>query len=121
MFLQLNHQKLKVYHAAKDFTIECYKIIKVFPAEERFSMVQQIRKAALSVVLNIAEGASRNSMAERRRFYEISRRSLIEVDAALDIAYRLGYLDIIDCHQIRELINKTFSMLTNLINSVDTR
>ena len=96
MFLQLNHQKLIVFIAAQEFSVECYKIIKVFPGEERFNLVQQIRRAALSVVLNIAEGASRKSLAERRRFFEIARSSLVEVDAAFDIAFRLGYLDKLD-------------------------
>ena len=49
-------------------------------------MTSQIRRAALSVHLNIAEGASRRSELERRRYYEISRGSIIEIDAALDMA-----------------------------------
>ena len=56
-------------------------------------MIQQIRRAALSVVLNIAEGCSRKSEAERKRFFEISRGSLIEIDAAFDIANELGTLE----------------------------
>jgi len=54
-------------------------------------MIQQIRRAALSVHLNVAEGCSRKSLTERRRFYEIARGSVIEIDAAPDIAVNLGY------------------------------
>jgi four helix bundle protein len=116
MFLRLNHQKLVVFAAAQEFSVECYKIIKFFPHEERFNMVQQIRRAALSVVLNIAEGASRRSLAERKRFFEIARSSVVEVDAALDIAFRLGYFKNIDTEALDEQMNKTFSMLTKLLN-----
>ena len=69
MFLQLNHQKLDVFVVAKSFTLECYKFTKQLPAEEKFNMVQQVRRAALSVYLNIAEGCSRKSVAERKKIF----------------------------------------------------
>jgi four helix bundle protein len=62
-----------------------------FPKEERFSMAQQIRRAALSVHLNLAEGCSRKSKAERVRFFEIARGSLIEIEKAIGIGYKLTY------------------------------
>ena len=68
-----------------------YKISKLLPADERFGMTSQLRRAALSVHLNLAEGASRKSLAERKRYYEISRGSVIEIDAILDIAEELEY------------------------------
>jgi four helix bundle protein len=86
MFLQLNHQQLDVYQISRAFVKECYFLTKTFPSEEKFALVQQIRRAALSVHLNIAEGCSRKSIAERKRFFEVSRGSIIEIDAALDIA-----------------------------------
>ncbi|HNP24678.1 MAG TPA: four helix bundle protein [Panacibacter sp.] len=55
MFLQLNHQKPDVYGFSKAFVLECYKLTKTFPPDEKFGMVSQIRRAALSVHLNIAE------------------------------------------------------------------
>lgn len=91
MFLVLNHQKLEVYAASKNFVLECYRFSKHLPTEEKFGMCSQIRRAALSVHLNIAEGASRKSEIERRRYYEISRGSIIEIDAACDIAEGLAY------------------------------
>lgn len=102
MFLKLNHQKLDVYSCSMFFVLECYKLTKVLPPEEKFGMVSQIRRAALSVHLNIAEGASRKSPVERKRFYEISRGSLIEVDAAFDIAQELNYLDNYDLTNLGE-------------------
>lgn len=58
MFLTLNHQKLEVYTASRQFVFECYKLTKFLPADEKFAMISQIRRAALSVHLNIAEGSS---------------------------------------------------------------
>jgi four helix bundle protein len=83
MFLQLNHQRLAAFSASKEFALECYKLSKSLPTEERYGMISQIRRAALSVHLNIAEGCSRKSQDERKRYYEIARGSLIEIDAAL--------------------------------------
>ncbi len=115
MFLQLAHTKSKLFHASKTFTFECYKITKDFPAEERFAMVQQIRRAALSVHLNIAEGCSRKSEVERKRFFEISRGSVIEVDAALDIANELNYKTKEQLHPLGEHLVSTFKQLSGLI------
>jgi len=115
MFLKLNHQKLEVYSLSKTLVHECYKLTKTFPAEEKFGMISQIRRAALSVHLNIAEGASRKSETERKRFYEIARGSIVEIDAALDIADDLKYLDNYDTLKIGEAMVRCFKMLSGLI------
>jgi four helix bundle protein len=117
MFLKLNHQKLDVYQASKVFVLECYKLTKSLPVEERFGMITQIRRAALSVHLNIAEGASRKSEVERKRFYEVARGSMIEIDAALDIAHELDYLQNINLDVPGEAMISCFKLLTGLINS----
>lgn len=117
MFLKLNHQKLDVYNLSKSFVLECYKLTKSLPVNEKFSMIAQIRRAALSVHFNIAEGASRRSEAERKRYFEISRGSVIEIDAALDIANDLGYLQNVILDKLRDSMIRTFKMLTGLISS----
>jgi four helix bundle protein len=73
MFLKLNHQKLDIYNYSQAFVLECYILSKQLPDYEKFGMVSQVRRAALSVHLNIPEGASRKSEIERKRFYEIFR------------------------------------------------
>ena len=92
MFLQLKHEKLDVFQFSRSFVGECYRLTKELPAEERYNLIRQIRRAALSVHLNIAEGASGKSLGERKRFYEIARGSVIEIDAALDVAEDMGYI-----------------------------
>ena len=112
MFLKLNHQKLDIYNYSKILVLECYKLSKYLPDSEKFGMVSQIRRAALSVHLNIAEGASRKSETERKRFYEISRSSIVEIDAALDIANELGYLINYDTSNLGDAIIKCFKILS---------
>lgn len=117
MFLQLNHQKLDVYSFSKTLVIECYKSTKTLPSDEKFGIISQIRRAALSVHLNIAEGASRKSEAERNRYYEVARGSVIEIDAALDIAKEINYSDNYKIDNLGEAIIRTFKILSGLIHS----
>jgi len=116
MFLKLNHQKLEIYKSSRMFVLECYNLTKYLPAEEKFGMISQIRRAALSVHLNIAEGASRKSITERKRFFEISRGSVIEIDAAFDIANELNYLQNINLDNLGEYTVRTFKILSGLID-----
>jgi four helix bundle protein len=116
MFLTLNHQKLEIYNFSKLFVKESYKLTQLLPPEERFGMISQIRRAALSVHLNIAEGSSRKSAAERKRYYEISRGSLIEIDAAIDIANELGYFNNYDLNKFGDAMVACFKLLSGLIS-----
>ena len=115
MFLNLAHTKLDVFIAGKSLDLSCYKVTKLLPPDERFNMTQQSRRAALSIQLNIAEGSSRKSAVERRRYYEISRGSIIEIDTILDIAVELEYFKKEDLDQTGDLIIKTFQMLSKMI------
>jgi len=116
MFLQLAHTKLNIFQFSQQLALECYKITKMFPSEEKFAMIQQIRRAALSVHLNIAEGASRKSAAERKRYYEVARGSVIEIDTAIGIAYQLSYVNMEQLKPLGDLIIKNFKLLSGMIN-----
>jgi four helix bundle protein len=115
MFIELKHKSLDVYKASRDLVKEIYKISLQLPAEEKFNMVQQIRRAALSVKLNLAEGSSRKSEIERKRFYEISRGSVIEIDAALETAVDLNYFTITNLENAGILLNRCHAMLSKMI------
>ncbi len=117
MFLTLNHKKLNVYPTSRAFVVECYNLTKSLPSEEKFGMITQIRRAALSVHLNIAEGASRKSETERKRYYEIARGSIVEIDAALDIAHDLDYLQNLNTDSLGDKMIKCFKMLTGMIKA----
>ena len=115
MFLQLAHTKLDVYKFSQELALECYKVTRNFPSDEKYAMIQQIRRAALSVHLNIAEGSSRRSDAERKRFYEIARGSVIEIDTALGIAHKLSYASLEQLQPLGNAIIKTFKILSGMI------
>ncbi|HEY6506296.1 MAG TPA: four helix bundle protein [Chitinophagaceae bacterium] len=115
MFLQLAHTKLDVFKFSHDLTLECYRVTKQFPTDEKFALVQQIRRAALSVHLNIAEGCSRKSAAERKRYFEIARGSVIEIDTATGIAHNLSYLSLKELQPLGDLIIRTFKILSGMI------
>ena len=116
MFLKLKHTELKVFQQSRDLVLHCYTITKKFPNEEKFNMVSQIRRAALSVHLNIAEGSSRKSVLERKRFFEIARGSIIELDTAFDIARQLAYYDVKLDETLGPMIVDSFKMLSALID-----
>lgn len=117
MFLQLAHTKLDVFKFSQELALECYKITKLFPDSEKFAMISQIRRAALSVHLNIAEGCSRKTKPDRKRFYEIARGSVIEIDAAIGIAYKLTYANLEQLKPLGENIIKSFKLLSGMIDS----
>lgn len=116
MFLELGHTRLDIYHVFKQMVITCYRCSERFPQGEKYALSQQIRRAAISVHLNIAEGCSRKSVTERKRFYEISRGSLIELDAAFDIAVELSYLSKPALNDLCKLMIRCFQMLSKMIN-----
>jgi len=82
---------MDIDRVSKKLVLSCYRLTNGFSTEEKFGIVSQMRRAALSVHLNIAEAASRKSGIERKRFFEIARGSVIEIDAAFDIASDLDY------------------------------
>jgi len=115
MFINLKHKTLDIYKTVRVLVKEVYSVSLLLPVEERFNMVQQIRRAALSVKLNLAEGSTRKSEAERKRFFEISRGSIVEIDAALETAVDLNYFETEKLETIGALLNKCFAMLSKMV------
>jgi four helix bundle protein len=115
MFLQLRHTKLAIYSESQELALECYRLTKKFPADERFALVQQIRRAAISIHLNLAEGCSRRTQNERNRYFEIARGSAIEVDSAIGISFKPGYFSEDEIQPLGNLIVKSFKMLSGMI------
>jgi four helix bundle protein len=113
------HEGLDVWREAMALVEMIYACSSQFPDAERFGLTAQIRRAAISVPSNIAEGAARRSTAEYQRFLSIARGSLSEMDTQLQIAIRLAYTSVspeIDAH-----IDKVFAKLTALMNALDKR
>lgn len=91
---QYSYKTLNVYQDAKKFVVDVYKLLKLFPSEEKYALCDQIRRAAISVTSNITEGISRFSKKEKAHLLEIAYASMIEVDSQLDISVELGYITI---------------------------
>jgi len=115
--LKLNHKQLNVWKMGLEFVTTIYNLTESFPVEERYGLTSQMRRAAVSVVSNISEGAARRSSKERKRFYEIARSSLVEIDAQLEISMRLNFLKTKDIKQASKQMNEIFAMLTKLKSS----
>src|SRR4051812_20426537 len=85
------HRDLKVWQLGMDITEQIYQLTNAFPDIERFGLISQLRRAAVSVPANIAEGNARASTKEYLRFLSIAVGSLAEVETFLDLALRLRY------------------------------
>lgn len=113
--IELNHKKLDVWKLSLELTAIIYKLTSTFPSFEMHGLASQLRRAAVSISSNIAEGAARSSEKERVRFFEISRSSLVEVDSQLEIAMKLEYVSSEEIEQLDELLNHLFAKLSNVI------
>lgn len=87
------HKKLDAWKLSMDLVIDVYRITDNFPREERYSLTDQIRRAAISIPSNIAEGAARQTKKEFANYLHMAQGSLSELDTQLELARRLGYLD----------------------------
>jgi four helix bundle protein len=87
------HERLDAWKYAMELVEEIYRMTSSFPSHEQYGLVSQMRRAAVSVPSNLAEGAARDGSREFARFLGIARGSLSELDTQHQIAIRLGYVD----------------------------
>ena len=95
-----------------------YKLTKQFPKEEQFCLVTQLRRAAISVPLNIAEGQGRRAKKEFHHFLKIAHGSIREIETQLIIARRLQYLDETATRDVMEQVALVGRLITGLMNSL---
>lgn len=114
-----NFRQLRVWKAAHDLVLKVYNNTRTFPQEEKFSLVVQMRRAAASVPLNIAEGFARKTRKDKTRFYNIAQASLEELRYALILARDLEYLD--EYVRLEELAESVAKMLAALIRAVEAK
>lgn len=117
--LDLSHKNLEVYKIALQLVKEVYSVTRLLPKDELYGLVSQLRRAAVSVSSNLAEGAARISPREKKRFYEISRSSLVEVDTQIKICLLLEYVKIEDLITLEKYSESVFRMLSKMIGNLE--
>lgn len=109
------HRNLRVWQAAMELADAVYSATARFPAQERYGLATQMRRAAVSVPSNIAEGAARASNAEFLQFLHTARGSLAELDTQIEIAQRRDYLTPEVQELLRQLLDEVGRTLQGLI------
>jgi four helix bundle protein len=112
------HKKLEAWRKSMDLALLLYQVTGKFPAEERFGLVAQIRRAAVSVPSNVAEGAARGSSRHFANSLQIARGSLSELDTQIVLAQRLGYLGDSEALDVIAALEEIERILNGLISSV---
>lgn len=110
----MDHKELEVWKKSVDFVTEIYQITKLFPENEKYGLINQIRRASVSVPSNIAEGASRNSDKEFIHFLYIALGSTSEIETQLIISKNLEFINEID--KVQSELTEIRKLIKGLIN-----
>ena len=112
------HKRLEVWKKGIDLVVDTYRITEKFPTGEKYAIVDQMRRAAVSVPSNIAEGAARQTRREFINYLHIAQGSLNELDTQCEIATRLGFLTSPENQEIQPRVSEIDRMITGLIRSL---
>jgi len=115
------HKKLEAWRKGIELSVRLYRVTAGFPTEERFGLTAQIRRAAVSVPANIAEGAARGSKKYFINAIQVARGSLSELDTHLEISGQLGYLDQTTLRKLLEAVDEVERILNGLARSLRGR
>ena len=112
------HKKLIVWQKAIDLVVKIYEVTEKFPKREDFGITAQLRRAAVSVPSNIAEGLTRKSSKDKLHFLNIAQSSLSEIDTQLEISIRLGYFSQQTYESIERELMEIQMLLSGLSRSI---
>ena len=115
--MKKGYKELIVWQKSMDLVVEVYCLIKLLPKEEQFALASQMRRAAVSIPSNIAEGNSRNTTKEYIHFLNIALGSKAEIETQIEICKRLGYLSATEkadslCAEVRKMLNVIIQKLS---------
>lgn len=120
-----NFRTMKMWNDAVDLSVLTYKYTKQFPIDEKFGLVSQMNRAAVSVSSNIAEGCSRSSEIEFKRFLEIAMGSIFELETQFILANKLMFINkadlelvVLEIHQLQKQINGLISKIKQDKNKI---
>lgn len=119
--MQYNFEKLNIWQESRAFIKEVYKVLAHFPESERYALANQIKRAAISIALNIAEGSAKKSKKDFIRYLRISTGSIYELITALYIARDLKYLADSQFDVLYQHSHKLSAMIYALIRKLDEK
>ena len=114
-----SHKDLDVWKRSMDMVVNIYRLTRQFPSDEQYGLSSQIRRSAISIPSNIAEGSARSSDKEFKQFLYIALGSAAEVETQLILTEKLGYLNSVNDFLVE--ISDIRKMLTGLISYVNKR
>jgi len=117
----ITYKDLIVWQKGVEIVLQVYKVCESFPNEEKFALVSQLKRASVSIPLNIAEGHGRQSTKSYRNFLTIARASNQVVETGLLIASKLGFIDLNIYNPIIQLVEEENRMLNVLISKLTQR
>lgn len=112
------YKKLDAYKIAKELTLYVYSLLQTYPQYETYALCDQLRRAAISIPSNIAEGMGRMSVKERIHFLEIAYGSMTEVLCQLDISQSLGYITTENLNKAEEIADRLGRVMSGLRKSL---
>lgn len=115
-----NYRELIVWQKGMDLVMDIYQMSQKFPQEEMYGLTSQIRRSAVSIPSNIAEGQGRRTASEFKRFLAIARGSLQETETQIQIAHRLGYINENEETNLLEKCTEVAKLINGLSNSLTT-
>jgi four helix bundle protein len=112
---------LHAWQSATELTLLAYAVAKRYPPSERFELSTQVRRSAVSIPSNIAEGQSCAEDGRYLHHVRIAQGSLRELETEIEIGKRLGFMDDRDCHDVEQMLSRTGQLLHGLARSVQRR
>ena len=116
-----NYKNLEVWRESQNLAVQVYQMTSGFPSAEKYGLTQQLRRAAISISSNVAEGAGRNGDAEYRRFVNIAAGSASALECQILLAQRLGMVTAGDGKPVLELAMKVKKMLRAFGNTLGAK
>lgn len=115
------YQQLIVWQKSVDLVVEIYTLTRRFPSDERFGLISQMQRSAISIPSNIAEGHGRKSDGDFARFLCIAYGSSSELETQILVSYRLNFISIKEYDEISIKITEIRKMLNKLISTLQTK
>ena len=113
-----SHRKLDVWKKSMDFVKHVYQATETFPKSELYGLSSQMRRAAVSIPSNLAEGAARKGKKEFSQYLNIAQGSISEIDTQIELSFILNYIDKILYNDLTEKLNTISKMLFGLSRSL---